>query len=319
MIRILVFLLPAIVSTLAFVRHTDSPTNRPTTRQENDKPKIAFTFDDGRTDDIAGYQLKVWNEMLLNNLKKHGLKAILFSSGANKTTPRGKYVLSSWNNAGHLIANHTFTHPSFNSKNTSLEAFKRELTKNDSIIKAYSNYYPYFRFPYLKEGNTKEKIEGFRAFMKQQGYKNGHVTIDASDWYIANRLAKRLNENPKADISGFREYYKKHLLNRATFYDSLSYQLTNRRINHVILLHHNLAAALFLDDLIKYFEANGWEVIDAGKAYTDKIYEEVPMNIPAGESLIWALAKQSGKFEGILRYPAEDGEYEKPLMDKLGL
>jgi len=57
---------------------------------------------------------------------------------------------------------------------------------------------------------------------------------------------------------------------------------------------------------------------NTNKAYAE-IYNEVPSTIPAGESLIWALAKQSGKFEKVLRYPAEDGEYEKPLMDKLGL
>jgi len=155
--------------------------------------------------------------------------------------------------------------------------------------------------------------------MTQKGYKNGHVTIDASDWYVDSRLVKRLKENPKADISGFRNYYKNHLLNRAQFYDSLAYQLTNRHINHVILLHHNLAAALFLDDLIQHFEENGWEVMDADKAYEDKIYREVSNTIPAGESLIWALAKKTGRFEKVLRYPAEDDIYEKPLMDKLGL
>lgn len=287
---------------------------------ENDaKPRIAFTFDDGSINDFGEYKLETWNQRLLDNLSKHQLKAILFSAGANKSTEKGKYVLSSWNNAGHFIANHTMTHVNFNSKTTSLEVFKLELSRNDGIIKQYSNYFPYFRFPYLKEGDTKEKVEGFRAFMSQKGYKNGHVTIDASDWYIHGRLVKRLQENPKADISGFREYYKSHLLNRAQYYDSLAYQLTNRRINHVLLLHHNLAASLFLDDLIQHFKANGWEVIDADKAYTDKIYNEVPSTIPAGESLIWALAKQSGKFEKVLRYPAEDGEYEKALMDKLGL
>ena len=292
----------------------------PNLQNENqDRPKISFTFDDGEVNDFGEYKLKIWNELLLSNLKKHNLKAILFSLGRNKTSEKGKYVLSSWNDAGHLIANHTFSHTNFNTKNTSLESFELELTKNDAIIKSYSNYYPYFRFPYLKEGDTKEKIEGFRAFMKQKGYKNGHVSIDASDWYIDSRLVTRLKENPKADISGFGDYYKKHLLNRALFYDSLAYKLTNRHINHVILLHHNLAAALFLDDLIKHFEDNGWEVMDADKAYKDEIYNEVPNNIPAGESLIWALAKQSGKFEKVLRYPAEDGEYEKTFMDKLGL
>lgn len=289
------------------------------TYAQKEKPKISFTFDDGQTDDIGKYKLEVWNQLLLDNLKKHNLKSILFSSGANKSSEKGKYVLTSWNNEGHLIANHTFTHPNFNSKNTTLEAFKEELSQNDSIIKKYPNFFPYFRFPYLKEGNTKEKIEGFRAFMAQKGYKHGYVSIDASDWYIDSRLIIRLKENPESDIAGYRDYYKNHLLNRALYYDSLACQLTNRRINHVMLLHHNLAAALFLDDLIQYFKEKGWEVIDAHVAYKDKIYNELPNNIPAGESLIWTLARQSGRFEKVLRYPAEDGGYEKPFMDKLGL
>lgn len=315
MARLLIFLCLATVLGL-----TISCTSQPNAQNAiQSKPKISFTFDDGQTNDIGNYKLEIWNQLLLDNLKKHNLKTILFSSGANKSTEKGKYVLTSWNDAGHFIANHTLTHPNFNSKNTSLEDFEFELTQNDAIIKKYTNYFPYFRFPYLKEGDTKEKIDGFRAFMQQKGYKNGHVSIDASDWYINNRLVERLKENPKADISGFKDYYKKHLINRAVFYDSLAFQLTDRHINHVLLLHHNLAAALFLDDLIEHFKDNGWEVMDADKAYEDEIYNTVPTNIPAGESLIWALAKQSGKFEHVLRYPAEDGDYEKPFMDELGL
>jgi len=311
--QLFLFLVLFLVLTVSFISLPNAQNH------QQGKPKIAFTFDDGSISDFGEYKLERWNQLLLDNLKKHHLKAILFSMGVNKSAPKGKYVLSSWNDSGHLIANHTFTHSNFNSNKTSLESFELELTKNDQIIKQYSNYYPYFRFPYLKEGNTKEKIEGFRAFMKQKGYKNGYVSIDASDWYIDSRLTTRLKENPKADLSGFRNYYKNHLFNRALFYDSLSYQLTNRQINHVILLHHNLAAALFLDDLIQHFKDKGWEIIDADKAYKDNIYDEAPNNVPAGESLIWALAKQSGKFEKVLRYPAEDGIYEKALMDKLGL
>jgi peptidoglycan/xylan/chitin deacetylase (PgdA/CDA1 family) len=283
------------------------------------KPKISFTFDDGQVNDIGPYQLEKWNQMLLDNLKEHNLRAILFSSGNNKMGEKGKYILSSWNDAGHLIANHTFSHPNFNNEMVTLKAFKSELTRNDKIINEYSNYLPYFRFPYLKEGNTIEKINGFRHFLKEKGYKNGYVSVDASDWYIDSRLVQRIKQDPNTDISGFESYYKKHLLERALFYDSIAYELTHRRINHVLLLHHNLAAALFLDDLIKHFKDHGWEVIDADKAYKDDIYLEEPDIIPAGESLIWALAKKSGKFNNVLRYPAEDSQYEKPIMDKLGL
>ncbi|MBK6477148.1 MAG: polysaccharide deacetylase family protein [Saprospiraceae bacterium] len=287
--------------------------------RESKKPSISFTFDDGATQDIGPYKLDIWNQFILDHLKAHHLKAILFSTGYNKTTPEGKYILSSWNDAGHKIANHTFTHPNFNDKKTTLGDFESELMLNDSIIRPYSNYYPQFRFPYLKEGNTSEKITGFRRILQEKGYKIGHVTVDASDWYIDGRLVKRIKENPKADLAGFKKFYLDHLLSRATYYEKLSGKLGYEGIHHVILLHHNLAAALFLGDLIQHFKNNGWLVTDADLAYEDPIYSNFPTNVPAGESLIWALAKQSGKFEGTLRYPAEDGEYEKPLMDKLGL
>lgn len=284
-----------------------------------DKPTISFTFDDGSIDDRPGYSLEVWNAMLLENLHQYNLKAVFFSAGANKTGPKGQYVLSSWNDAGHRIANHTIHHENFNSEKTTLARFEWELLSNDSIINQYSNYIPLFRFPYLKEGNDSAKVNGFRRFMQAKGYKNGHVTIDASDWYIDSRLVKRLQENPKADLEGFKQFYLQHLYDRAVYYEALSYQLTGRHIHHTILLHHNLAAALFLDDLIPYFQAKGWNTIDADKAFADPIYEKVPNTIPAGESLIWALAKQSGKFEGKLRYPAEDGDYEAAAMNALGL
>lgn len=79
------------------------------------------------------------------------------------------------------------------------------------------------------------------------------------------------------------------------------YELTHRQISHVLLLHHNLAAALFLGDLIQYFKDIGWEVIDADKAYKDDFYSQESLNIPAGKSLVWALVKESGRFDKVLR------------------
>lgn len=283
------------------------------------KPKIAFSFDDGSVNDMPGYKLEEWNEMLLKTLEKNHIKSVLFVKGGNMSGDKGEYVISSWDNAGHKIANHTYSHKNFNNDKVTLEYYENDFLINDTIVRKYKNFYPYFRFPFLKEGNTKEKIDGFRQFLTAQGYSNGHVTIDNSDWYISSRLVDRLKENAQADISGYRQYYVEHLFDHAQFYDSLSTALTGRKISHVILLHHNLAAALFLNDAIEYFKTNGWEIMDTDEAFKDEIYKNEPANIPAGESLIWALAKQSGKFENVLRYPAEEGEYEKEKMDKLGL
>lgn len=73
----------------------------------------------------------------------------------------------------------------------------------------------------MKEGNTEKKINGFREFLKHREYKTGHVSIDASDWYVDGRLIKRLTENPNADISGFKAFYISYLYDGAMYYESL--------------------------------------------------------------------------------------------------
>jgi len=286
---------------------------------ENEKPRVSMSFDDGSIRDYPGYSGNYWNELLLENLKSNNLKAILYVKGVALDNNKGKQIIKSWDSAGHMIGNHTYSHANFNNNDVSLEDYKREFRINDSLINQYTNYAKLFRFPYLKEGNTIPKRDGFRLFLKEQAYSIGYVTIDASDWYIDSRLAKRLSEDSIADISGFRDFYIEHLFDRAQYYDSLAQVVLGRKISHNLLLHHNLASALFLDDLIQYFRDNGWDVIDASEAYKDDVYKELPDILPAGESLIWALAKLSGRYSDALRYPAEDSRYEKAKMDSLGL
>ena len=282
-------------------------------------PTISFTFDDGITRNILNYRFKTWNQMILDALEKDSLKAVFFVTGVNKLDERGKFLLKSWAERGHRIANHTFSHPNFNSEKVTLEEFEWEFLKTDSIIKTYKNHIPLFRFPFLKEGKDSTKVNGFRNFLQAQNYKNGHVTIDASDWYVNDRLIKKLRKDSETDIEKFKAFYLKHLFDRAEYYEKLAFEITGRHIPHTILLHHNLTSALFLEDLIQHFKTNNWKVVDADVAFQDKIFDEVPKNIPAGESLIWALAKQSGAYENQLRYPAEDSRYEKSEMDSLGL
>ena len=283
------------------------------------QPTVSFTFDDGVTTDMPGYPFEQWNKMLLDNLDSANLKTVFFVKGSDKLNNKGQLLLKGWNEKGHKLANHTFSHPNYNNGAITFERFKDEFLTTDTIINKFSNHIQLFRFPYLKEGNTKEKVALFRALLKEHKYKNGYVTIDASDWYIDSRLRSRLRQNPKADLEGFKQFYVEHLFNRAVFYEELAYKITGRHIKHTLLLHHNLAAALFLDDLVNMFRAKGWKIIDAEDAFQDPIFRSNPTNIPAGESLIWALAKETGRFEEILRYPAEDSAYEKEKMDSLGL
>ena len=259
--------------------------------------------------------------MILSHLENENLNAVFFVTGRNKSNSKGQYLLKSWDDNGHHIANHSFSHPNFNSEENTAEIFEKELLQTDLIISKHKNHTKLFRFPYLKEGQNRTKVDSIRDILSQHNYSNGYVTIDASDWYVDQRLIKRINEVgiEKTEIDKFKDFYVQHILDRAGYYEELSYQMNGRHINHTLLLHHNLTSALFLDDLIKSLKAQGWEVIDADKAFQDEIFQNIPKSIFAGESLIYSMAKQSEKFGHLLRYPAEDSRYEKDKMDKLDL
>ncbi|MEI6090761.1 MAG: polysaccharide deacetylase family protein [bacterium] len=278
------------------------------------KPKIAFTFDDPNTLDTPLMTWQQRNGNILTTLNKYHIKVALFVCGKRVVDENGIMLLNTWDNYGHLICNHSFSHLYYNSPKAVAEIFWADVLKGDSIIRDYKNYSKFFRFPFLKEGTDKNNRNYIRKKMKSIGYKVGYVSIDASDWYIDAEMTKVLSIDPKIDLTPYKEYLLKHLLNRAIFYNDLAVKLTGREINHTILLHHSLLNALFLDDILAMFKKNGWELVDVDKAYQDEFYQTPPNIVPAGESIIWAKAKQTGRYEDILRYPAEDSEYEKDSL-----
>jgi hypothetical protein len=149
------------------------------------------------------------------------------------------------------------------------------------------------------------------------GYRCGPVTIDASDWYYETRFRKWTAAHPGADPAPFAKVYLAHLWDRAQYYDGLARQTLGRTVKHTLLLHTNSLNAAFLPAIIRMFAQRGWRVIDAADAFDDPIFQLQPRVLPAGGSLLWALAKEKG-VKG-LRYPAEDGAYEKPKLDAAGL
>ena len=284
------------------------------------KPQVAITVDDIglNPNDTPLLSLDRRNEKILRALRENGdLQAALFVCGMRVDNEQGKAHLAEWDKANHLIANHSYSH--FYYPSVDFEKFSNDILRGEKVISEFENFQKLFRFPYLKEGDTAEKRDRIRKFLRENNYKPGYVTIDTSEWAIDIRLRKKLNENPKADLKPYRDFYLEHIWERAVFYDDLAKKIGRKNVKHTLLLHHNLVTALFLDDLLKMFAEKGWKAIDADKAFKDSVSNAYPSNIPAGESIIWALAKELGKFDDLLRYPAEDERYEKARMDELGL
>jgi peptidoglycan-N-acetylglucosamine deacetylase len=278
----------------------------------NEKPSVAITIDDLGWQAIPEAMRPEADQRLLAALERHKVKAALFVIGKNGDTPEGRAILKTWSERGHIIGNHTWSHP-FYGEAADPAKFGEEMLRCDALVRQFPTFRPYFRFPALKEGATRERRDWMRAFLKAHGYKNGAVTIDTSDWYYNQRLLKHL------DAKLFREPYLAHIADRASYYDGLAQKVLGRSIRHTILLHYNVLNSFFLEDILRMFQTRGWQLVDAESAFADEVFARQPDTVPAGESLVWALAKETGRFNSVLRYPGEDDVYEKPVLDRLGL
>jgi len=293
--------------------------SRPAGAQPSEIPQISITMDDFNWQNAVYQSAVARNRSILSTLNAHSIKAALFVVGRNVENEEGQQLLDEWNKAGHLIGNHTYSHQNLNSPSMKLDTYTADIAKAETLLKTFSRFQKYFRFPMLKEGDTAAKRDGVRTFLSEHGYRVGHVTIDTSDWVITSRLSDRLAKDPSADVKPFRDFYLEHMWDRAQYYDSLARRVLGRPVKHTILMHYNLLNGLVLGDLIEMFKSKGWKFIDASEALADPVFSAKPEVLPAGESIVWALAKANATIAPSLKYPAEDGNDVVEQMKKLGL
>ena len=281
------------------------------------RPALAITIDDFDLADTPLLNGAERDSRIRATLARHRIKAAGFVAGKYVNGPVSNDVLGAWSREGHIIGNHSFSHSYYGAGDP--DAYMADILKCEEVLASYTGFRKLFRYPFLAEGKTAKARDALRERLHAAGYRIGHVTIDTSDWAIDGRLRKRLAADPEADLAPYRNFYLEHLWERASFYDGLAQKLFGGSIDHTILLHHRLSTALFLGDALDMFRSRGWRLIDARAAFASPPFKLEPKSLPSGQSLVWAVAKERGGFESILRYPGEDAEYEEPKMDRIGL
>lgn len=283
---------------------------------------VAFSFDDGphlsATPRLSPQQR---NAALLAALAKHKVKAALFvTAGNGADRPEGNKLARAWGEAGHDIGNHTMTHPDLASAEVTLAQYQKDILECDAIISSMPGYKRWFRFPYLREGDTAEKRDGMRSFLAEQRLRNAYVTLDTSDWRLDDKLTEMLAKDSKADLTLLKQTYLAHIRQRALAYSKLSHQLQGRDISQMILLHHNLINALWLDDIIAQFKDMGWTIIKPEAAFKDPVYSFQPKGAAPGQSLLLSMARSLGlgRFDGWHRL-VDDGDTEIDELKARGI
>lgn len=274
---------------------------------------IALTFDDAPTSDSSLMSAAERTQAIISALNNAGVSDVMFFCNTGKLTSSGRAHLQHYAEAGFHLGNHSHSHLSANKISTS--AYIRDIELAHQKLKDMQGFLPYHRFPYLHYGNTKTGINLLQVELGKLGYKNGYVTVDNFDFYLNHLLNESSKSHVNLNMQALEQLYVETLWLAIQFYDQLAIKYLKRSPKHVLLLHENDTAALFLPALIQKIRSEGWNIISPQEAYRDPIAITFPKTTFSKQGRVAALAKDAGASEEDLRHPRENEEVLSELFN----
>lgn len=244
--------------------------------------EVAITIDDlpHVIENVKGADQR-WVDIskeMLAAFDKHQLKGVYGFLNAIELTqdPSLREVLDLWVAAGQKLGSHTFSHPALTS--TSVEAYEADILKNEAVLNSYlkPGDTKYFRFPFLEEGNTLEKRNLIRDFLKAHDYKTAQVTFDDVDWKFNDKYVAAMQAKNTAAMQSILQQGVKKALSHLADSQQVARKIFGRDIRHIILLHMTPYTAAVMDALLTAFENQGIRVISLDEAMQDPLYSNDP-------------------------------------------
>lgn len=202
-------------------------------------------------------------------LKEHGITAMGFAIG-ERIAPETEPLIEAFVAAGHDIGNHSWSHPDY-SKLTPDE-FRVETIKADKVLSPWLTGQKFYRFPFLRQGETPEKLQASSAILSELGYRNVPVSIDDDDFQFNSDYTQALANGDSEAAEAIAEKYLEHMKERTIHFQRLAKSKFGRDVKHIVLLHMNKINADHLGALLDWYHMEGWNFITVQQALEDPIY-----------------------------------------------
>lgn len=271
--------------------------------------RIAFSFDDVPRHAGGFFTPDERAAKLRAALKRARVtQAAFFVTPGNLDKPDGKggeARISAYGRAGHVIANHSYSHM-WLSRTTTAD-YIADIDKAAGWLEGRPGYRPWYRFPYLDEGRRDlVKRAEVRSALAARGLINGYVTIDNYDWHVDALAAKAKREGRALDMRALRDLYVETLVGAADFYDRVAREALGRQPVQVLLLHETDLNAMYIADVVAGLRKAGWGIVPIDEAYRDPIATREPDGWFTNGGRVAALAQDTGRAPKDLIDPRTD-------------
>lgn len=276
--------------------------------------EIALTFDDAPEPSSKNFETHNRTNELIRKLKALEVPPVMIFANPCKRQDTANVIkqLNAYREAGHLIGNHTCSHPRLDT--VGYDAFSKDAARADTLLQPLFTGQKFFRFPYLNESNDVALRDQMRVWLKNNNYRNGLVSIDDDDYIFSTKVNQAIKLNKTVDYKKVKKLFIEHIMGAVNYYDDLAVKTIGYSPKHVILLHEVDITVMFIDSLVKELRAQGWTIISVEDAYTDKVYLEQPINAYANNGFTAQLAlEKTGNKVSYNQFDKVKGELNKIL------
>ena len=263
--------------------------------------RIAFSFDDVPRQPGGFMTVEERTTRLIAALRRSGIRQAAFFVTPGHLErpwgPGGEARIAAYVRAGHVIANHSFSHPSLSQ--VGAEIYLADIDRAAEWLRGRRGYRPWFRYPYLDEGTRGQPDmsvrDAVRLGLGQRALLNGYVTVDSYDWYLDSLATRARAAGQTLDMDALRDLYVRTVVETAEWQDRLARETLRRQPVHVVLMHETDLEALFLPDAVRALRARGWRIATMDEAYRDPIARVTPDTRYLGGGRVTAIAAAAGR------------------------
>jgi peptidoglycan/xylan/chitin deacetylase (PgdA/CDA1 family)/ketosteroid isomerase-like protein len=213
---------------------------------------------------------------LLGALRKHGIKAVGLVTWRNVRDDAGRRLLELWLQAGHELGNHSHEHLNFT--DTSPETYIADVENGRAalaeFLAARGRKPRFFRFPFLREGETEEKLDAMRRYLAESGQTNLTVTIDNQDYAFEEPWVLARRARDEAAMSEVAEDFQASLRIAVRHHEGRGDALFGRATPQILLLHATEVGAAQWDRLFTWLERTGHRFAPADEVLSDAAFAE---------------------------------------------
>jgi peptidoglycan-N-acetylglucosamine deacetylase len=214
--------------------------------------------------------------------------------------------------ASEPIGSHTYGHMDLN--RNPVENFEREIDENEPVLELLAGpdaNWHWFRYPFLREGDTVEKRRAVRSYLQSRGYRVAQVTLDWEDYLWNSSYARCVAKNDAHAIEWLRTSYLQVQSSYLDLGRQLAQLVYGHDINHVLLLHLGAFSSTILPEALDLLAKKGFKLVTLEEAESDPVYQGDPdVGSQYGGTLLelWIDAKK-------IRFPPVTAKPYKDLQE----